>query len=130
MAENLPIESDGSLNAILAAIQNGIVITNTKNYSVIYSNKSAKEMFGLSEMQLLERKYKDLFESSAGNETSDSKPGKNRREIEDQIIRGNGEKVPVLRRISRVMIDDDEFIVDSFIDLSKMKDAENELKDV
>ncbi|MBW1899255.1 MAG: response regulator [Deltaproteobacteria bacterium] len=28
------------------------------------------------------------------------------------------------------MIDDDEFIVDSFIDLSKMKDAENELKDV
>jgi len=130
MVENLPFKFDGSLNIILAAIQNGIVITNTKNNSIIYSNKSAEAMFGISNIQLLERKYTDLFESSAGNEMSDSKPGNSRSEIEDQIIRRNGEKVPVLRRISLVIIDGDEFIVDSFIDLSKMKDAENELKDV
>ncbi len=130
MAEEFPFESDGSLKIILAAIQHGFVITNTKNHSIIYSNKSAEAMFGLSKRQLLERKYTDLFESSADNEMSDSNPGASRSEIEDQIIRGNGERVPVLRRISRIMIDGDEFIVDSFIDVSKMKDAENELMDL
>jgi PAS domain S-box-containing protein len=130
MSGNLPLESDGSLNIILAVIQNGIIITNTKNYSIIYSNKSAEAMFGLSHNQFLKRKYADLFESSAENEMSDSKPGESRSEIEDEIIRRNGEKVSVLRRISRVMIDGDEFIVDSFIDVSKMKNAEHELKDV
>jgi len=130
MADNLTFVSDGTLNIILAAIQNGIVITDAKNYSILYSNKSAEAMFGLSNIKLLEKKYTDLFEGSAGNGIPDSKRGKKRRETEDQIIRGNGEKVPVLRRISTVIIDGDEFIVDSFIDVSKIKDAENELKDV
>lgn len=107
------------LNVILKAIQAGVLISEVNSGKIIRSNPIAIEMTGFNALELSNMKIYNFFKDS--NSIRDS-------HYETKLKSKSGEMLHVLTKNSTYMLSDYEYRVDSFIDISDLKFAQELLE--
>ena len=122
-------ESEERVKTVLNSINTGIIIINPQNRTIIDVNPVAATMIGLSKEDILgetchqficPKKYKECpiidLEKKVDN-------------TEGVLVTGNGEQIPILKTVVPVLLGGEKHLLESFVDLTGRKVAEEELKE-
>jgi PAS domain S-box-containing protein len=107
------------VNAILNAIQAGVIIAFKETGAILQTNPMAEKMIGSTNANLLNKPIKDFLKQE--NNISN-------KHFESKLITSNGSTIDVLRKNTVTLIFDVEYIVESFIDITDQKEAQKVLE--
>lgn len=125
-AEMDMMESEEHLETILDSIHTGIMVVDVKTHMIVNINSYAAEMVGLTEEEI-EGKLCHEFVCPAAvgkcpitdlHETVDNS--------ERILIKADGEKIPILKSAVPINYKGQDWLVESFIDITKLKKLEHE----
>jgi PAS domain S-box-containing protein len=125
-AERALRESEERLRAIFDSVQAGIVIVDKKEHVILDVNPAAARMIGASVRRLIgNRCHKFICPAEEGRcpitdlmlDVDNS---------ERVLLKADGTSIPVLKTVVPMVIDNREVLLESFIDLTKFKESEEE----
>ncbi|MCX6170289.1 MAG: ATP-binding protein [Ignavibacteriales bacterium] len=124
LSQTVNVQSTKDLKNILDRVQVGIMLVNVSNKKIVDVNEMASTMIGSSKEFLIDQEITKYLYSlgpqNRSNEFIDNQEGLLKKE--------NGTLVSVLRKSSRVEINNEEFYLESFIDITHRKKMEDELQ--
>lgn len=128
MVEEALIASDRTQRAILESIDAGIVLIAPESHTIVAANPAAVRMFGALEDEIIGRTcHHFLCPADVGScPITDLE-----QEVEHSeriLLRADGQPIPVLKSVRRVTLGKEELLLETFIDISKRKHAEEQLK--
>ncbi len=126
LAQHALKESKERLKTILDSVQAGIMIINTENHQIVDANPAALNLIGAPKSEVIGRPcYEFLCGDFKGERTViNFKPSESN--IEGFIATAKGDKIPVLKTLTSIHLDNRLHVLESFIDIKKLKAAESE----
>jgi PAS domain S-box-containing protein len=121
-------ESEGRLRTILDTIQLGIVIIDAKTHLIIDANPVAVEMIGTPKEKITGHICHKFICPAEVGKCPITDLGQIVDRSERKLVKANGETVPILKTVTRMILGGSEHLVESFIDITERKRAEEELK--
>ena len=122
--QTVNIQSSKDLKNILDKVQVGIILVNVLDKKIVDVNEMAATMIGANKEYLIDQEInKYLYSLSPQNKSNEI--------IENQdglLKKENGVLISILRKSSLVEINDEEFYLESFIDITHRKKMEDELQ--
>ena len=122
--QTVNIQSSKDLKNILDKVQVGIILVNVSDKKIVDVNEMAATMIGANKEYLIDQEInKYLYSLSPQNKSNEI--------IENQdglLKKENGVLISILRKSSRVEINNEEFYLESFIDITHRKKMEDELQ--
>jgi len=127
-AEEVLRASERSQKAILDSAQAGIVIIDPETHVIIEANPTAVEMIGASKEEMIGKVcHKYICPTEVGR-CPITDLGQKVDNSERVLLTANGESVPVLKKVIPITLNDHQYLLDSFIDISDLKRTEIELQ--
>ena len=122
------LQSDERLKTILDAIQIGVVVIDQKSNTIVDANDVAAAMIGIPKTDIIGSQRGNFICSSVENDGNvlGQKPSWDGSEL--VLLRSDGKRVPILRTSVSVKLGGKEHLLESFLDVSQQKQAEQELK--
>jgi PAS domain S-box-containing protein len=126
LAQEALKESKERLKTIMDSVQAGIMIIDPENFLIVDANPAALNLIGAPKSKIIHRPcYEFLCSDFNGN-----CPAKNlnipESNIEEFIKTANGDKLPVLKTLTSIHLDNRVHVLESFIDIKKLKAGQNE----
>jgi hypothetical protein len=120
--------SEERLRAIMDNIQAGIMLVEAETRIIVEANPAALEMIGAASDNVVGRVCSDYvcLRSDGKCPITDLKQDVDK--AERQLVRPDGEKVPILKTVVPVVLSGRTFLLESFVDISERKRAEEDLK--
>ncbi|MHB8930716.1 MAG: ATP-binding protein [Melioribacteraceae bacterium] len=122
--QTVNIQSSKDLKNILDKVHVGIILVNVSDKKIVDVNEMASTMIGSGKEFLIDQEISkylfSLSQQNRSNEFIDNQEGLLKKE--------NGVLISILRKSSRVEINDEEFYLESFIDITHRKKIEDELQ--
>ena len=115
--------------ALMNSVQAGIILVRCSDRVIVEANPAAARMVGLGIEEITGQicnKY--LCPAETGN-CPILDLGQKVDNTERSISRADGSSIPVLKTVTRLLLDDQEYLLESFVDISKLKEAESRLED-
>ncbi len=131
-AEKIERESQERLKKLIDNALCGILLVDASTHEIIDVNPAAEEAIGLSRNKLIGNVcHKFICPAERENcPITDTKQTVEKQTVdrsESVLLNGKGESLPVLKSVVPVIIGEKEYLIESFIDLSERKKAEEEL---
>jgi len=127
-AEKMEQESQERLKKIIDNALCGILLVDATTHEIVEVNSSAEDAIGLSRGELIGHVCHKFVCPAEKNRCPITDLGQTVDRSERVLIsRGKGEKLPVLKSVVPVKIGEKEYLIESFIDLSERKKAEEDL---
>lgn len=127
-AEKIEQESQERLKKIIDNALCGILLVDAATHEIVEVNSSAEEVIGLSRAELIGHVCHKFVCPAEKNRCPITDLGQKVDRSERVLVSsGRGEKLPVLKSVVPVRIGEKEYLIESFIDLSERKKAEEEL---
>ncbi len=120
-------QNNRELQAILQSVQTGIVVIDIGTDRIVNANNTAYKILGLRNVALIGKDSSYFFDFFDTKEVLDSRV-KFSRNFESVIRRPDGERVPVLRTFSNVILANKNYRIESFYEISEQKRATQELR--
>ena len=118
-------ESDSLFKAVFETIQTGIIIIDPDTHLIVEANTIAEEIFGSSKSEMKNRLCHEYI-CPAKEETCPVTDQNITISNEERIfLNKKGEKVAVLKTVARAKINGKEYLVESFVDISDRKKADD-----
>jgi len=108
-------------------IQAGIVVVDADTHIIVSANRAAAEIIGYPEEQMKGNVCHKFICPAEPGKCPISDLGQHLDRSERLIINSRGEEVPVLKSVTRMVVEDHEYFVENFVDITALKEAENEL---
>ncbi|MDY0189606.1 MAG: EAL domain-containing protein [Desulfuromonas sp.] len=126
--EQALFEAEKRLDSILNSAQAGILLIDPLTHKIIYANQAVIEMTGIARADLLEHQCQNFIcpASTGGCPITDGLQDLDK--SERILLTAKGQEIPVLKTVSKVLINGKEHLVESFIDISERKAAEEKLR--
>lgn len=112
--------SKREINAILDSIQTGLIIVNSENSKILRVNPVAEKMIGDKEENLIGKSIARFLEES--NQIINNN-------YESFLYNKNSDKIPIFRKNTILDVGENKMKIESFQDISEMKEAQNVLSD-
>ncbi len=128
-AEEALRESEERLKALLNANPTGIVVIDAETHEIVDANPVAVNMIGASKEQVLGRKCHKFICPAESGQCPITDLGQEVDNSERVLIRADGEEVPILKTVVPIVLDGRECLLESFIDLTERKRAEQRLRE-
>jgi PAS domain S-box-containing protein len=106
-------------------VQAGIIIVDKNNLQIADANLAAVQLAGVSKEDIIGTESELLFTSKQGA----PKPVKTATNLEELLIRRDGTLIPVIKTIAGINLGGEEFIIETFLDISDRKRMEVALQD-
>jgi len=116
-------KSEERLKIILDSIPAGIVIINAQSHIIVDANPAAIQMIGSSKEKVVGsicHKYICPAEKGACPITDLGQKVDNSERI---LLKANGKETPIIKTVSNMKIGDQEYLIESFIDITAQKKA-------
>jgi len=127
-AEEVLRASERSQKAILDSAQAGIVIIDPETHVIIDINSTALKMIGTPKEEIIGKVcHKYICPTEVGR-CPITDLGQEVDNSERVLLTANGESVPVLKKVIPITLNDHQYLLDSFIDISDLKRTEIELQ--
>jgi PAS domain S-box-containing protein len=119
------VNSTRELKSILDKVHAGIIIIDKKTLQIADANLAALRMVGVQKEEILGTDIRALF---AFNDVT-SKSIKITANLEELLINKDGDFIPVITTATEINLDGEEFIIDTFLDISERKKMETALQE-
>lgn len=128
-AEQDLLKANDRIDSILQNIHTGTVIVDTEEFKILYANRAASRMIGISEEDLVGRPCKDYL----SEEVPDGRPvleaGEEDFNGKGEVRRADGSRFSVLKTVVPIKLDDRDCLLDCFVDISTQEAAEKEIRE-
>ena len=125
-------ESEERLKAILGAVATGVVIIDPDTHKIVEANQSAIELIGFPREGVLGQVCHKFICPADKGHCPITDEGQDLNRSEQELLTASGERLPILKTVTRFMLDGREHLLESFVDTSasrKMAKALRESED-
>lgn len=122
--ENI-VASTRELKTILDSVHAGIIMVDKKSNSIMDANLAAAEMIGEPKESIVGSYRNKYFLQNPQKISSNVITTKE----EGSLKKSNGELIPIIRTTANVILGNDEFILESFLNISERKKMEEALQE-
>ncbi|MBD3291469.1 MAG: response regulator, partial [Armatimonadia bacterium] len=114
------------LRTVLEALQSGVVVIDRETHEIVDANPTAVELIGAPRDEIVGTICKGLICPREDGKCPIVDLGEKVENAERTLRTAHGEHVPILKTVVEVMLNGRPHLVDSFVDLSELKQAERE----
>ncbi|MCB2225470.1 MAG: diguanylate cyclase [Desulfarculaceae bacterium] len=126
--EQALLRSQNLVREMLDSIQAGIVVIDPHDRRFVDANSVALDMFGASNGEVLGEVCHRYLCPDNNDQCPITHRGLTADYSEGQLRRADGERTPILKTAALVNLDGKERLVESFMDISALKEVEQELR--
>lgn len=123
-----PQESEIRLSTIVNSVQAGIVLLDAETHRIVDVNEMAITTLGFPRERLLGSVCHDFICPNAVGQCPITDHGQAMDNSERVLIRADGSHLPIIKTVARVVLGGREHLLESFVDISRRKEAEQALK--
>ncbi len=105
-------------------IQAGIVVVDADRHIIVSVNHAATEILGYTEEQIKGNICHKFICPAEVGKCPISDLGQNLDSSERIVLNSRGEEVPVLKSVVKIVVEDHEYFVENFVDITALKKAE------
>ncbi|HWR26129.1 MAG TPA: CHASE4 domain-containing protein, partial [Methanosarcina sp.] len=120
-------ENRQRLETVLASIISGVFLVDAKTSTIVEANPIAEEMIGLSSEKIIGKSFHDFICPVEEGKCSILDPELKVDRAERVLINKDGKKIPVLKSVVPIAISGKKYLVESFVDMTKIKEAEESM---
>jgi len=117
-------ESEKRINTILENIMTGVVVIDPETRIIVDANTVALEMIGISREQVVGRVCHNFICPAESGMCPILDQGHKSDGAEQVLLTGSGRQVPILKRTVSVTLDGRDYLLESFLDITKLKEAQ------
>lgn len=121
-------DSEERLKKILESIQTGIALIDVEDHRIGYVNKTAADLIGAPSNEIVGNVCHDYICPAGRNQCPVTDLGQTVDRSERTLITTKGDHVPVLKGVINLTLFGREMLVESFVDITARKKAEEELR--
>ncbi|MFC2158368.1 response regulator [Acidobacteriota bacterium] len=121
-------QKEDRLKKIFRSIQVSVVIIDEKTHTIVDANPAAIELIGLSRDKIVGQTCHQFICPSQEGQCPVSDLGLTVEKSERVILNGKGEQIPILKTVSRVELDGESYLIDSFMEIKERKTLEEHLR--
>ncbi len=122
-------ESEVRLKTVLDTIQAGIVVIDPESHIIVGVNAAAGKMVGAPRDQILGSVCHKYICPAETGQCPTTDLGQNLDNAEEVLLTASGERVPVLKTVVSVILAGREHLLESFLDITERKRAEETLRE-
>jgi len=120
-------DAQNSLRRILDSTQSGIVIIDADTHEIFDINPYAAKMIGLPKEEIIGRTCHRFICPAEKGKCPIKDLGKTIDRSERILLTGNGKSIPIQKTVTRIRFNGKEYLVESFFDITEIKEREREL---
>ncbi len=121
-------ESEHRLNIVLDTIQAGVVVIDPETRIIVGVNAAAAKIVGVSEQKILRSLCHNYICPAEEGQCPILDLGQNLDNTEQVLLTASGGKIPILKTVVPVILAGRKHLLESFVDISDRKRAEEELR--
>ncbi|GAB4302705.1 MAG: hypothetical protein Fur0034_17800 [Desulfuromonadia bacterium] len=121
-------ENHHFLDTILTNVQAGIVLIRERDFVIVDINPAALSIVGRTRDEAIGHSCFRFICPRCNGECPMQEDVKNRETRERRVLGANGEEIPVIKSVMRVTLGNESHFVESFIDVTPQKRAEEQLR--
>ncbi len=129
LAEEALQQSENTVRAILESVQMGILIIDPKTHTVVSVNPAGAEMIGAPREEIVGKVCLRCICPAEEGRCPVTDLGQAVDNSECVLLRADGVPIPVIKTVASLVLDGRPHLVESFVDISERKRAEEELKE-
>ena len=122
-------ETKKRLKTIVQSVQAGILVIDAEEHRIVDANDKALELIGASRAEVLGFSCHNFICSAMAGECPITDLGQSVDAAERWLLNRRGEQIPVLKTVTAIELDGRRHLLESFIDLSRRKQAERALQE-
>ncbi|SYZ73075.1 putative Histidine kinase [Candidatus Zixiibacteriota bacterium] len=122
-------ENEGYLQQLLDSICAGILVVDAENHKIVDANEQALKMIGATHDEIRGRECHGYLCPAEKGKCPITDLKQTVDNSERRLIRTDGSFVPILKSVIKVRRKDKEYLIESFLDIARMKEAEMALHD-
>ena len=119
-------QNERNLRKILESTYTAMVVVDAKTHCIEYVNTTAADMIGLSKDKILGKICRQFFSPADPGQCPVTDLGQRVDNSERVLLQASGERLPIIKTASAIRLDNKDLIIESFIDITEMKKAEEE----
>jgi diguanylate cyclase (GGDEF)-like protein/PAS domain S-box-containing protein len=116
------------LRTMVESVQTGMLLIDRTTRTIINANPASAGLIGLSPEQIVGRSCREFFQCAHHGDTCPLDEGVDLGEFESVLMTAAGQEMPIHRTATPVTADGRECAMESFIDMSRHKRMEEELR--
>jgi len=120
-------ENKKRLETVLASIISGVVLIDGETSTIVDVNPIAEEMIGLPQEKIIGKSCHHFICPADEGKCPIRDLGSKVDRSERVLINKDGNRVPILKSVVPITISDKKYFVESFVDLTRIKQAEDNL---
>jgi PAS domain S-box-containing protein len=120
-------ENKKRLETVLASIISGVLLVDAETSTIVEVNPVAEELIGLPAGEIIGKSFHQFICKVDEGKCSIPNSGFKVDRSERVLINKDGNKVPILKSMVPITISDKKYLVQSFVDLTRIKEAEDSL---
>ena len=121
-------ESERKLQTIMDAIQTGIVIIDAQSHRIVDANPMAISMIGATKDEIINSVCHEIICPTEQGQCPICDLGQKIDRSERLLQNANGELIPILKTANIMILDEKEYIIESFLDITERKQNEEIMK--
>jgi PAS domain S-box-containing protein len=127
-AEGALRESEERLRILLDSTPSGIVVIDAETHVIVAANPVATEMIGVPPEQVIGSVCHNYICPAEKGRCPITDLGQTVDNSERVLLNADGRSVPILKTVAPVMLDGREHLLESFVDITERKRAEEEIR--
>ncbi len=127
--EQALMESQQRLQAILDAVQTGVIMVDAASRKIIDVNPTAVKMIGRPREAIIGHICHDFICPNQVDNCPILDRGETVDNAERILLNASGEKVPIIKNVVQIQTEGRNVLLESFVDISVQKRVENELRE-
>jgi len=129
IAEEALKESEEHLKTLLYSIPAGVMVVDAKTHKIVYANTNVVEMTGIPQDQLIGSDCHRVVCPEEAGECPVTDLGRKLDKCEHALLGADGTLIPILKSVTSVVLEGRECLIESFLDITERKKAEEKLKE-
>jgi PAS domain S-box-containing protein len=122
------VEEDEYLRTVLGSIRSGVVLVDPESLCIVEANEYALEVFGAPRDAIVGRTCQELMCGNEGGNCPAQRPASSGASVDCLVTASDGQKIPILKGAVPITRNGRRFILESFVDISERKRAEEALR--
>ncbi|OGC10416.1 hypothetical protein A2V82_09105 [candidate division KSB1 bacterium RBG_16_48_16] len=127
-SESILRESKKRIKTILDSVQTGIILIDPITFTVVDANPIALNIIKAKPEEVIGKKSCEIICVDDHEHCLNTRRNHYSQNIESEIKDINGEKVPVMRTTIPIVLDNQHYLLENFVDISDVKKAEAQIK--